>query len=116
MVDERSETEDRVAFNAGSKFLEKIGDLLVEACDYSIKGDIHWAFHTMRQITLLIDPRLNDIQKNKLKLYEKYFAQFKSRNSRYLIEIYRLYQSEIMKLLEEGGYLIPLKEDKTSLF
>ena len=116
MEEKKFDGEDKVAFNAGSTFLQKIGDLLVQACDHSIQGNIHKAFHTMRQITLLIDPRLNQTQKDELILYEKYFNRSMSGNTRNLIDIYRRYQNCIMKLLEEGGYLIPLREDKTNLF
>ncbi len=117
-MDEKDEgTKDEVAFNLGSSVLEIIGDLLKKANDYSLGGYNRLAFHTMRQITLIIDPKLSEQHRNILRLYENYFTRIvKSNSNENLTTLYLKYQGYIMGLLQAGGYLVPSKIDESSLF
>ncbi len=111
------ETKDEVAFNLGSSVLEIIGNLLQKANNYSLEGYNKLAFHTMRQITLIIDPKLTKEHRKILRLYENYFARIiKTNSNEKLTSLYLKYQNYVMGLLQAGGYLVPSKIDKTSLF
>jgi len=111
------ETKDEVAFNLGSNVLEIIGGLLGKANNYSLEGYNKLAFHTMRQITLIIDPKLADKHRKILRLYENYFNKIVITNSNAkLTTLYLRYQNYVMGLLQDGGYLVPSKIDKSNLF
>ena len=117
-MDEKTiETKDEVAFNLGSSVLEIIGYLLKKSNDYSLGGYNKLAFHTMRQITLIIDPKLSKQHKDILRLYENYFTKIvKSNSNEKLTTLYLKYQGYVMGLLQAGGYLVPSKIDESSLF
>lgn len=111
------ETKDEVAFNLGSNVLEIIGSLLGKANNYSLEGYNKLAFHTMRQITLIIDPKLMDQHRKVLMLYQNYFTKISRSNSNAcLTTLYQKYQNYVMGLLQLGGYLVPSKIDDSSLF
>ncbi len=111
------ETKDEVAFNLGSSVLEIIGDLLKKANDYSLDGNNRLAFHTMRQITLIIDPKLDEQHRKILRVYENYYTRIVKINSNQkFTTLYLKYQNYVMGLLQAGGYLVPSKIDKSSLF
>ena len=111
------ETKDEVAFNLGSSVLEIIGRLLNKANDYSLGGNNKLAFHTMRQITLIIDPKLQKEHRKILRLYEEYFTRIiKTNSNEKLTSLYLKYQNYVMSLLQKGGYLVPSKIDTSSLF
>lgn len=117
MVEKEMEAKDQVAYNLGSSVLEIIGNLLQKANDYSLSGNNKLAFHTMRQITLIIDPKLTNEHRKFLRRYEKSFTIIINLNSNQkLTTLYLKYQNYVMGLLELGGYLVPSKIDKTSLF
>ena len=116
-MEKEVETKDEVAFNLGSSVLEIIGGLLNKANNYSLNGNNRLAFHTMRQITLIIDPKLTEQHRKILMLYQNYFTRISRSNSNVrLTSLYQKYQNYVMGLLQLGGYLVPSKIDDSSLF
>ncbi|KKN76043.1 hypothetical protein LCGC14_0374330 [marine sediment metagenome] len=137
--DTKKNREQIVGFNLGQKQLELIGSLLVRATTLKLDGDYLGSYQTFLAVKLKIIANLNRIERFDMKKIE---IKLQSKCGRYnflqdrinslsrdcddqtnsnkleleILEMLELYETTIMELLESKGYLIPLRQNSTSLF
>ena len=124
MVQNDEGKEREVQFNLGSSQLELIGSLLEKASFMYLKGDTSGWFFALKSIKLQIISRLTEGERNYLAGYERltimcFRALATTREETYqgkITNCIETYETKIKELLETKGFLIPLKESKTSAF
>lgn len=127
---ERVEENKEVLFNLGSSHLELIGSLLTKASNHYLENDLLSYLTVLRQIKTQISQRLLKIENQKFGVIEeKIYSKMRECNKEphkdfddcsiiygKIHPFVTYYAEYIMECLEKKGYLVPLKESRTSVF
>jgi|TARA_Y100000310_G_scaffold342241_1_gene444493 hypothetical protein len=122
---------EEVAFNLGQSQLQLVGSLMQQSSQHYVKGEIESWFTALKAIKLNIIPRLNEEERRKLGVLERWFfdpqqirkvlsnnkLEVNEKNIRdHRSRVAEKYDTMIKDLLEAKGFLVPLKEDRKNIF
>lgn len=109
-----------VKFNLGERQLNLIANLLDEASACYLRGDLIGCFYHLKNVKLQMISRLNDKERKEMVgqenhitfIYTKKEGNWKGR----LCKVIEDYDILIKDKLQEKGFLVPSKRDRTALF
>ena len=115
-MEDYQEKSGEVIFNLAVDQNRHIGKLLEKVTIQYLDGDTINSYLTLMQIGQIISSKLNIKQIELLKRGEQIVNKCIATKSSKLLGSVELYQKIIMRLLDEKGFLNPLKEERSGLY
>lgn len=111
---ENYSTVDQVEWNLSAALIAEIQSLLSISSRLYLAGNLKKAFWSLKAVKFRFIQSLDAEERKKLKTIEQNFKR-NNDNKNKMAYLYDRYTESIMDLLQEYGYLIPLKKDHTRI-